>query len=59
MVLTAARGMEVRRMEWPDVDLDTATWNRPPDKMKADRAHRVPLSRQALDVLEAARGFGA
>ncbi len=58
MVLTAARGMEVRRMEWRDVDPDTATWNRPAHKMKAGRAHRVPLSRQALDVLEAARGFG-
>ncbi|MXY52354.1 MAG: DUF4102 domain-containing protein [Gammaproteobacteria bacterium] len=58
MVLTAARGMEVRRMEWRDVDLDAATWNRPADKMKAGKAHRVPLSRQALDVLEAARGFG-
>ncbi len=26
--------------------------------MKARRAHRVPLSQQALDVLEAAHGFG-
>ena len=58
MVLTVARGMEVRRMEWRDVDLDTATWNRPADKMKAGKAHRVPFSRQALDILEAARGFG-
>ena len=58
MVLTAARGVEVRRMEWRDVDIDAATWNRPADRMKAGKAHRVPLSRQALDVLHAARRFG-
>lgn len=56
MVLTAARTLEVRTMVWSDVDMDTATWNRPADKMKARVAHRVPLSRQALDVLAQARG---
>ena len=58
LVLTAARSREIRLMEWADVDIDTATWARPAAKMKAGKAHRVPLSRQALAVLERARKLG-
>ena len=58
LVLTAARSREIRFMEWPDVDLDAAVWTRPADKMKARKAHRVPLSRQALAVLQRARKLG-
>ena len=54
-VLTAARSIEVRRMAWADVDLSTATWNRPADKMKTGEAHRVALSAAAVAVLQAAR----
>ena len=57
LVLTAARSIEVRRMEWADVDLATATWNRPAAKMKAGEAHRVALSPAAVAVLETARGL--
>ena len=58
LVLTAARTREIRLMEWADVDIDTATWTRPAGKMKAGKPHRVPLSRQALEVLERARRLG-
>ena len=57
VALTAARGAEVRTMEWSDVDTDAAVWNRPGSKMKSRKAHSVPLSRQALDLLIEARAL--
>ena len=61
--LTAARQVEVRRATWGQFDLDAAVWVRPGESMKTGREHRVPLSRQALAVLEEAqegvRGGGA
>ena len=52
---TAARSGEVRGAIWGEIDTETATWTIPPDRMKAGRPHRVPLSAQALEVLDAAR----
>ena len=54
-ILTAARTGEVRGMVWREVDLDAALWTVPGARMKARRAHRVPLSDPALDVLCAVR----
>ncbi len=42
---------ELRYAEWADFDLDKAIWTIPPHKTKMRRAHSVPLSRQALDVI--------
>ena len=53
MVLTATRSNEVRGATWDEVDHDV--WTIPADRMKAKRAHRVPLSRRALEILEEAR----
>ena len=55
LVLTAARSGEVRTARWEDVDLDDRVWTVPAERMKAGRAHRVPLSDRALAVLDAAR----
>ena len=52
-LLTGQRRTEVAGMRWSDVDLDAETWMLPREKTKGDRAHVVPLSRQALKVLEA------
>ena len=51
-ILNAARSGEVRLAEWREIDLDAATWTVPADRMKARRAHRVPLSQAALRLLE-------
>ena len=51
MVLTAARSGEVRGALWDEFDLDIQTWTIPPNRMKASREHRVPLSDMALAVL--------
>jgi len=42
---------ELRHAEWDDFDFEKAVWTIPPHKTKMRRAHTVPLSRQALDIL--------
>jgi integrase len=42
---------ELRRAEWSEFDLDAAVWTIPAQKMKMRRPHRVPLSRQSLDIV--------
>ncbi|WP_331303387.1 site-specific integrase [Methylobacterium oryzae] len=51
IILTAARSGEVRGMRASEVDLDSAVWTVPAERMKAGRQHRVPLSRAALELL--------
>ena len=51
MVLTATRPGETRLATWTEIDFDTATWTIPPERMKARKSHRVPLSPRALQVL--------
>jgi integrase len=51
VVLTAARSGEVLGATWDEIDLDGATWTVPASRMKAGKAHSVPLSDAAVDVL--------
>jgi integrase len=51
IALTSARTSEARRATWSEFDLDKALWIVPPTRMKARKAHTVPLSRQALELL--------
>lgn len=51
-ILTAARSGEVRGARWSEFDLQAGTWTIPGARMKAGKEHRVPLSDQALAVLE-------
>ncbi|MDR6535585.1 phage integrase central domain-containing protein [Variovorax soli] len=53
LILTAARSGEVRGATWDEIDMDARLWTVPADRMKAKRVHRVPLSKQAIRVLEA------
>ena len=57
LVLTAARSGEVRGATWSEIDLDTATWTIPGERMKGGREHRVPLSDRALAVLGEAQAL--
>ena len=56
LTLTATRSQEVRLAEWAEINLEEATWTIPASRMKAGREHRIPLSTQAMAVLDAARG---
>ena len=52
-VLTATRSGEVRGATWAEFDLGAAVWTIPAGRMKAEREHRVPLSADALKLLNA------
>lgn len=51
-ILTACRTSEVLLAQWDEFDLDGALWTIPGERMKAGRPHRVPLSGEALRLLE-------
>ena len=57
LVLTACRSGEVRGAVWEEMDRSGRVWRIPPERMKAGREHRVPLSGRALAVLEEARAL--
>ena len=57
MTLTAVRSGEARLAHWEEIDLDTATWEIPGERMKAKRPHRVPLSRRAIEILKEASRY--
>lgn len=52
-ILTAARSGEVRGATWDEFDVEAGIWQIPAERMKAGKAHRVPLSAQALAILTA------
>lgn len=55
-ILTGARTSETLYATWSEIDFEHEIWTRPASRMKADEAHRVPLSRPALSVLKRVRG---
>ena len=55
LTLTVTRSGETRLATWDEVDLDAGTWTIPTARMKTGLEHRVPLSRQAMDLLQQAR----
>ncbi|WP_112875153.1 tyrosine-type recombinase/integrase [Paracoccus endophyticus] len=57
--LTAARSGEVRGALWSEIDPEARVWTVPAERMKAGRAHRVPLTAPALAIIEAARSLPA
>jgi integrase len=52
MALLFPRPGELRLAEWKEFDLEAAIWAIPATRTKMRREHRVPLSRQALAILE-------
>ena len=58
LVLTAARWGEVRGARWDEMDTTEHVWTVPAARMKANREHRVPLCRRAVEILDASRTFG-
>ena len=51
--LTVVRVSELVNAPWSEFDLDAAMWVIPAERMKMAREHRVPLSRQAVEILRA------
>jgi integrase len=53
IILTAARSSEARGARWNEINLDACVWTVPAERMKANRLHRVPLSDEAVQLINA------
>lgn len=53
LMLTAARPGEVRNARWEEFELDTKLWRVPAERMKMRTEHVIPLSAQAVAIVEA------
>lgn len=65
-ILTAVRSVEIRAARWCEIDFhgaqnaaqsESATWEISAERMKTKRAHRVPLSRRAVEILTEAEAM--
>lgn len=54
-LLTLVRPSEASGTQWAEIDFNLNLWVIPAERMKAKREHVVPLSKQALDILEVMR----
>ena len=52
---TMVRPSEAAGARWDEIDIDSALWNIPAERMKKKRAHAVPLTPQTLALLEMIR----
>ena len=55
LILTASRQKEVLNAKWDEIDFNLNKWIVPASRMKAGKEHEVPLSKQALKILEGAK----
>jgi integrase len=51
LALTMTRPGDIRGMRRAEINFDKAVWRIPAERMKMRRAHDVPLSKQALNIL--------
>lgn len=58
-LLTLVRPSEASGTRWAEIDLDAKLWKIPAERMKAKREHIVPLSPQALEILEVMKPISA
>ncbi len=58
-LLTLVRPSEASGARWVEIDLDAKLWTIPAERMKAKREHIVPLSPQALEILEVMKPISA
>ncbi|GAB6144198.1 tyrosine-type recombinase/integrase [Desulfocicer niacini] len=50
--LVFVRPGELRHAEWSEINFDASEWKIPAHKMKKNRTHLIPLSSQAIQILE-------
>jgi integrase len=55
IAVTFVRPGELRHAEWTEFDILNAVWHIPAVKMKMDRPHKVPLSHQAIEIIDRLR----
>jgi len=59
IILTFVRTQELRFADWKEFDIDSSEplWVIPADRMKMKKIHHVPLSRQAVNILNEIQQF--
>jgi integrase len=57
LILTAARSGEARGATWAEIDFQGAMWIVPGSRMKRGIIHRVPLTAEAISILESMKGL--
>lgn len=55
VILTAVRTSEALGLVWSEIDLRTDIWTIPAERMKSGRAQRIPLSPEAVAILQRVR----
>lgn len=56
-LLTMVRPSEACGTRWSEIDIENALWRIPAKRMKCKREHIIPLSKQALRILESVGQF--
>lgn len=58
MAHTATRAGETLGATWTEIDQENRIWTIPAERMKASKAHSIPLSAEAMNILEQAKELG-
>ncbi|EMU9635655.1 tyrosine-type recombinase/integrase [Escherichia coli] len=58
-LLTLVRPSEASSTRWEEIDLHAKLWTIPAERMKAKREHIIPLSSQALEILNVMKPISA
>lgn len=56
MWMTLCRPSEATGARWSEINLEDATWTIPAERMKKRKEHKVPLPRQAVQLLQDIKG---
>jgi len=59
LILCMVRKSELLEARWEEVGFDKAEWSIPAERMKKDKPHLVPLSKQALAMFEELQGLAS
>ena len=59
LILCMVRKSELIEAKWEEIDFDRAEWSIPGERMKKDKPHLVPLSRQVVAMFEELKGLAS
>lgn len=59
LILCMVRKSELIEAKWDEINFEKAEWSIPGERMKKDKPHFVPLSRQALAMFEELKGLAS
>lgn len=57
LILTATRSSETLKAKWSEIDESNRVWTIPAERMKAKKAHSIPLADRCMAILQEAKLF--